>query len=197
MSPDADLPKIGVWRAVGEFKFKELFWPEGLCALVIGVGGSIPIIATTKVVDRAAAAGDLLILSGAFLAVVFTALAILVSLPSSSYLRLLGATSDGGMRRFLDPFLIAVGTQIAIVLLALTYRLVGADLPRWIEHASFGLISFLFIFGLLDIAALARQLVRHGLNRAEDAADDQLDQGHPGQSTSLRRLPGSTGRTGK
>ena len=42
------------------------------------------------------------------------------------------------MRRFLDPFLVAVGTQIAIILLAVAYRLVSGDVAKWIEHVSFG-----------------------------------------------------------
>jgi hypothetical protein len=182
--------RIGIWHAVGEFKIKDAMWPEGLCALVIGVGGSALIIGATTPTGRSSAVGDVLILAGALLAVVFAALALVVSLPSPSYLRMLRDTPGGGMGRFLDPFLVAVGTQIAIILLAIAYQLAAASVVKWIEHAAFGLLGFLFIFGILDIAALARQLVRHGVLRAEDAA---LSHDEQSESQPVRRLPDRRG----
>jgi hypothetical protein len=190
---------VGVWRALGEFKLKDAMWPEGLFALVIGGGGSALVIGVTKLAERVGVIGDVLVLAGAFLAVVFTALAIVVSLPSTSYLRMLGETPEGGMRRFLDPFLVAVGTQLAVVFLAVAYRLVAGDVASWVEHVGFGLVGFLFVFGLLDIAALARQLVRHGILRAADAAlepnERERDHGVGGGGT-VRPLPGRRGENG-
>jgi hypothetical protein len=176
---------VGIWRALGEFKLKEALFPEGLLAAIIGGGGAALVVRGTELSDRTGAMGEVLALAGAFLAVVFTALAIVVSLPSTSYLRMLGQTPEGGMRRFLDPFLVAVGTQIAILLLAFAYRLVGADVAWWVEHVGFYLIGFLFVFGVLDLAALARSLVRHGIYRAEDAAIDESEQ----RGGQVRRLP--------
>jgi integrase len=102
-------------------------------------------------------------------------------------------TPEGGMRRFLDPFLVAVGTQVAIVLLCVAYRLVAQDVAAWetwIEHVAFGLISVLFVFGLFDIAALARQLVRHGILRAVDAElEAGGDKGNGGSAGSVRQMP--------
>src|SRR5262249_43361197 len=149
------------------------------------VGGAALMIGSTTVADRSGAVGDVLVLGGAFLAVVFTALAILVSLPSNSYLRMLSETPEGGMRRFLDPFLIAVGTQVSIILLAVAYQLAAASVTKWVEHVGFGLIAFLFVFGVLDIASLARQLVRHGIYRAAVA---ELD-GNGEEPGKVRRLP--------
>jgi hypothetical protein len=76
------------------------------------------------------------------------------------------------MRRFLDPFLVAVGTQIALILLALAYRSGAAPVVDVVEHIAFYAIGTLFVFGLLDLAGLARQLVRHGVLRAAEAAMD-------------------------
>jgi hypothetical protein len=181
---DEDLKKpIGVWRAVaglGDYKAKHLIWPEGLLAAVIGGGGSVFIVRATTEADRIDAMGDVLPLAGAFLAVVFAALAIVVSLPSTSYLRMLEETPGGGMRRFLDPFLVAVGVQVTIVLLAVGYRLAAEHIPWWVEHAVFYAVGFLFVFGLLDLAALARALVRHGILRAVDATlPEDAAQGAP------------------
>lgn len=177
--------RVGVWRAVGELKLKDA-WFQGLFALVFGIGGCALIIGGTTLAQRATAVGDALILAGALLAVVFAALAIVVSLPSDSYLRMLRNTPDGGMLRFLEPFLVAVGTQIAIILLAIGYQLAASSVPKWIEHVAFGVLGFLFIFGVLDIAVLARQLVRHGILRAEDAALEPEGSSEPGP---VRRLP--------
>lgn len=186
MSRDSVTEPVGIWRAIGEFKLKEAVWPEGVVALALGGGGAAIVIGLTKPGARADAMSDVLVLAGAFLAVIFTALAIVVSLPSNRYLRMLDETPDGGIRRFLDPFLVGVGTQLAIVLLAVAYRLVSADVAKWIEHVAFGLVGFLFVFGVLDIAALARQLVRHGLLRAAEAG---LPEDEPGDGGTVRRLP--------
>lgn len=183
---------VGIWRALGDFKLKDALWPEGLLAVGVGAGGSALAIGATTLPERMSAVGTMLALGGGFFGVVFAALAIVVSLPSTSYLKMLGQTPDGGMRRFLDPFLVAVGTQVALVLLCVAYRIVGTHVESRIEHVTFGLISFLFVFGLFDIAALARQLVRHGVLRAADAALEPDERG--GDGGSLRRLP-SRGRS--
>jgi hypothetical protein len=182
-----DAAKVGVWRAFAECKLGEVVWPEGLLALLIGGGGAGAAVFATKLSARVASTGDLLFLSGALLAVVFTALAIMVSLPSTSYLRMLNETPEGGMRRFLDPFLVAVGIQLAVVLLGLGYRLLAPHVGTWPEGVAFGTLGFLFVFGLLDIAALARQLVRHGIYRAADAAMSYEEES--GRPSAVRKLP--------
>jgi hypothetical protein len=102
-SPDL---KVGVWRAVGrlgDLRVRQLLWPEGLPSLVIGGGGAFFIVRATAASTRVSAASDLVVLGGALLAVSFTALAIVVSLPSNRYLKAM-AEGGGGMRVFLDPF---------------------------------------------------------------------------------------------
>lgn len=189
---ETDLTRpVGIWRSLGEFKLKDALWPEGLFGLVVGAGGSALVIGVTTENERIAAAGTVLALAGGFFGVVFAALAIVVSLPSTSYLRMLQQTPEGGMRRFLEPFLVAVGTQVALVLLCVAYRLVAKDVATWIAHLSFGLIGFLFVFGLLDIAALARQLVKHGILRAVDAELEVQEHGGDGGAGggTVKRLP--------
>jgi small-conductance mechanosensitive channel len=181
-------PKVGVWRAVaglGDYKIKHLLWPEGIPAAVIGGGGAVLVARGTDVNARHDAAGTVLPLAGGLLAVVFAALAIVVAIPTSRYLAMLYQTPNGGLKRFLDPFLFAVGTQIAIVLLALGYTL-GAGAVSWqLEHAAFYVLGFLFVYGLLDIAGLARSLVRHGINRAKDAMHEAVEEESGGQVRQL------------
>lgn len=166
-------PKVGIWRALGRLgdsTVRELLWPEVFFGLVIGLGGALAIIQPTELADRTAIVGDVLALSGALLAVVFTALALVVSIPSNDYLRRMMEVSGGGLLRFLDPFLIAVATQAAVLLLGLAYSLAAEIVPWQVEHAAFYLLAFLVVFGVLDVVALARSLVRHGLNRGFEAS---------------------------
>jgi hypothetical protein len=171
--------RVGVWRAVGELKLRQLLWPEGLPSIAAGVGGGVLAIQATATATRVSAISSLIVLSGALLAICFTALAIVVSLPSSRYLRAM-SEGEGGMRVFLDPFLVAVGTQLAIILLALAYQLFAEHVARPIEHVSFCLLASLFVFGLLDIAALARSLVKHGILRSLAAASENVEDEHGG-----------------
>lgn len=176
--------RVGVWRAVGRLgdsKVRELVWPESVFAVLLGLGGAVAILQSTTVAARLDVMGDVLTLSSALLAVVFTGLALVVSIPSQDYMRKLAETPNGGMIRFLDPFLIAVGTQATLVLIAFGYKLVAAHLPTDVEHGAFYAVGFLLVFGLLDVVALARSLVRHGLNRGIEALD-------PTSASSVPRL---------
>lgn len=170
-------PKVGVWRSLAglaNYKAKNLLWPEGGPALLLGAGGAFALAVSTAVSDRMDLMGTILQLAGAFLAVVFTALAIMVALPSGRYLSALQEDDEksDGMARFLAPFLVAVGTQIAVLLIAIAYGLVADQVSRPVERVAFCLLGFLFVYGLLDIVGLARALVKHGILRARDAVRD-------------------------
>ena len=174
-TPMADLtPKVGVWRSVaglGDYKARNLLWPEGGPAVVIGGGGAYALATTTGVQDRMDLMPTILQLTVAFLAVVFTALAIMVALPSGRDLSALQKDDENsdGMARFLSPFLVAVGTQIAVLLIAVPYGLVASQVPVAVERSAFCVLGLLFVYGLLDIAGLARALVKHGVLRARNA----------------------------
>jgi small-conductance mechanosensitive channel len=191
MSAQSDMPKVGIARAVaalGNYRFKDLIWPEGLPALLVGAGGTAVLVRVTTLTARTSAVSTLVGLTGVLLAVVFAALAIVVAIPTSRYLRALAETRrderPSGFQRFLDPFLVAVGTQITILILALTYGLAAGHVATWIEHIAFCVIGFLFVYGLLDIGALARSLVRHGIFRSLEAGPSE--EPHEGDVHQLR-----------
>jgi hypothetical protein len=172
-------PKVGVWRAIlglANLPLKRLLWPEGLPAVVVGGGGAALALRACGLSTRVGAMSDLLGLAAALLAVVFAALALVVSIPSASYMRAL-SENKRGIQGFLDPFLVAVGTEVLLIVLALGYMLAAPGVPRTVEHIAFYVIGFVLVYGLLDIAALARSLIRHGIYRAtlaqrEDNGDD-------------------------
>lgn len=190
MSDEPDI-RVGVWRALWSLKdakVKQVLWPEGLPSIVIGVGGGVLLIRASAVATRVSAASTVVIIASALLAVTFTALAIIVALPSSRYLSAMGE-GDDGMRPFLDPFLIAVGVELGVILLGLGYGLFAKHVAPWIEHGAFCLLALLFVYGLLDVAALARALAKHGIVRAWDAQHEPADGVAPegGEVKSLRR----------
>jgi small-conductance mechanosensitive channel len=181
--------KVGVWRALGslgDLSIKELLWPEGLPALVVGGGGAALALRTCGLSTRIGAVEDLLALAGPLLAVVFAALALVVSIPSSNYMRAL-SESGRGIKAFLDPFLLTAGTQALIILLAFGYLLVAASVSRTVEHIAFYVIGAVFVYGLLDIIALARSLVRHGIYRTTLARIEAEGDDASGRVRPLRR----------
>jgi uncharacterized oligopeptide transporter (OPT) family protein len=56
-----------------------------------------------------------------------------------------------------------------VIILALAYSLSADALPVWVEHVSFYVLGFLVVYGLLDVVALARSVVRHGIGRAVES----------------------------
>jgi hypothetical protein len=183
------VPQVGVWRAfraIGHYRFVDAVWPETVFGLVIGAGGAALAIQSTDIATRVKIAAEVLPIAGVLLAVTFAALAFVVAIPSGSYLRLLAETQDGGMRNFLDPFLVAVGAQVGLVLLAFGYRIFAASVPSSIDHVAFAGLGFLVVFAILDIAALARQLVLHGILRAREAV---IEAEATEESGSVKRLP--------
>jgi hypothetical protein len=183
-------PQVGVWRAfgaLGQYRLVDAIWPEIVLALVIGAGGAALAIQGTDTATRVEVAAEVLTLAGVLLAVTFAALAFVVAIPSGGYLRLLGETNNGGMQKFLDPFLVAVGAQVGLILLAIGYRLFADSVPSPVDHVAFGALGLLMVFAILDIAALARQLVLHGVLRAREAvieAEETEDSGG-----AVKRLP--------
>jgi len=187
-SPQA--PRVGIWRAfraLGHYRLVDALWPEVICGLVIGAGGAVLAIQSTDTATRIGIAADVLGLAGVLLAVTFAALAFVVAIPSGGYLRLLGGTSDGGMQRFLDPYLVAVGVQVGLILLAFGYRIFAESVSNPVDHVAFAGLGFLVVFAILDIAALARQLVLHGVLRAQEAVIEAEETEEAGGS--VKRLP--------
>jgi len=179
-----------VWRSVralGQYRLVDALWPEVVLGLVVGGGGAALAIQATTPAARVALSGQVLALAGVLLAVTFAALAFVVAIPSGGYLRLLGETSGGGMQKFLDPFLVAVGAQIGLILLAIAYRVFAGSVVRPVDHVAFVALGFLAVFTILDIAALARQLVFHGVLRAQEAIIDAEKTEESGGS--VKRLP--------
>jgi small-conductance mechanosensitive channel len=147
-------------------RLRAVFSTEIIVGAVIGVVCARLLVGNGTVTDRVGVAGDFLELSGALLGIVFAALALVVALISQEYLRHLDENTDGGVLAFLSPFMIAIGIQVAVFMGAIGYRAFAADLPEKWEHWVFSGVTVLFAVAALDVVALARNVLLHGLARA-------------------------------
>jgi hypothetical protein len=156
----------GFWAAVSGLKIKELFSAEILLGTLIGA-----CIATLQLLwgddkSRSSVAGDFLAITSALLGVVFAAFALLVAFFSPSYVALLNSL-ETGVKGFLQPFLLAIGVQVLVIVSTVTYRALPAATPDWIEVGGFYLLAVFFGAALLDVVALARSVLIHGVLRAK------------------------------
>lgn len=141
------------------------------------------LVNATALRDRQAVAGDLLVVIGPLLGIVFAALALVVSFMSDRYLMLLHEHPEGGLRKFLAPFMVAVGLHVGTLILAVGYRAASGHLPAeapLLEQALFVALTFLFVWAVLDVVALARNVMAHAFTRARAEQVAQSD---------VRRLP--------
>jgi MFS family permease len=157
--------EFGFWRSLGRMRLSDLMTPEVVSGVLIGAGlaAALDDVATRSV--REGVAGDYLVIAGALLGIVFAGFALVIALLSDDYLRWLDET-DNGVTGFLSPFIVSVGLQVATLIGAVLYRAIAAQLPRTAEEWCFGVVSVLFFTATLDVVALARSVLMHGVARA-------------------------------
>jgi hypothetical protein len=159
--------RVGFWAAVGRLRFKVLVSPEIGGGTVLGVAGSLYMIRKANLADRADLVDSYTALVAALLGIVFAALALVVALFSNEYLDYLDEDGDGeGVIEFLSPFIFAIGLQVAVLLGSVAYGPAAPALPKTAEHWVFGAITTLFVVAALDLVALARNVIMHGVARA-------------------------------
>jgi small-conductance mechanosensitive channel len=177
--------EFGFWRSLRRLRGEDILSVELLVGLVLGVGGGLAVLAQTSLPGRLSTAGDFLIVIGPLLGVVVAAFALVVSLFSDTYIRALNENPDG-VSAFLRPFLVAIGIQVAALLLAVAYRASASHLSTSVEGTAFVVLSFLFTYAVADVVALARGILAHGVTRAKDVRVRDLEAKaqvlrHPGQ----------------
>jgi MFS family permease len=168
-------------------ELRDLATPEIFSGVIIGVGLAVTLDLLANRAARASVAGDYLAIAGALLGVVFAGFALVIALFSDNHLRWLEQT-DSGVIGFLSPFMVSIGLQVATLVAAVVFRAIDDQLPRVAEHWYFGVVSVLFFVAALDVIALARSVLMHGVARARELkiqaltaapklADDDSDRG--------------------
>ncbi len=109
-----------------------------------------------------------MVLSSVLVGVVFATMALVVSLLSDAYLRLL-CGSDRGFLPFMAPFVAGMSIQILAVAIALCYRVV-ADVYSLGEPWIFCGLTVVFAYAVMDVISLAKTVIAHAVTRAEYTA---------------------------
>lgn len=186
--------EFGFWRSLRKLRGEDILSVELLVALVLGVAGGLVLLDQTSLEGRLEVTSDFLIVIGPLLGVVVAAFALVVSLLSDTYMRALNEHPDG-VSAFLRPFLVAIGIQVATLLLVVAYRAGSSHISSPAEGASFVILSFMFVYAVADVVALARGLFAHGVTRAEELRVRDLEEEarvlrHPGRSEGKEESPG-------
>lgn len=193
MPPERE--KVGFWSSLRKLTGADIFGPELLGALIIGIGGGTVLLAQTQAPRRVEIAADFLYIIAPLLGVVFAAFALVIALFSDDYIRALNANRNG-VAAFLRPFLVTIGLQVGAALLAVAYRS-GADVaPSEVEVGAWLALCFLFVFALLDVVALGRAVMLHGITRAEEIEVRDLEAEAAGKVLPHRRQSSPEDRRG-
>lgn len=166
--------EFGFWKAVAKTEAGQLFgggfwWSLGAAtATSTGLG----LVGTPD--HRAELTADFLYVLAPLLGIVFAAFALVISLFSDNYLLALKANTKGVIA-FLRPFILAIGIMVGSILAVLVYRSAAPYLLVQAEVALFGLASFGFIYSLLTVVALARNVLAHGVARGDEAEVRKLE----------------------
>jgi len=157
--------EFGFWGSLGRMRLSDLVTTEVVSGVLIGAGLAAALDNVSTQAARLAVAGDYLPITGALLGIVFAGFALVIALMSDDYIRWLEET-DSGVTGFLSPFMVSVGLLVATLTGAVVYRAIAVQLPRTAELWFFAVVSVLFFTAALDIVALARSVMFHGVARA-------------------------------
>lgn len=157
---------VGFFPAIWKTPVGKFVWPEGVFAIVVGLGGGAGILSLTKASARVAVVSSAYPVLGVLLGVVFAAFALVVAFLKDDYVKLLNEGVKGGVLEFARPFMIAVGFQITTILVSVAYQALAMAVPSGVEIAGFLIWAFLFAYVLADVVALTREITLHLLMRA-------------------------------
>jgi len=169
-----DRRELGFWRALGRLRLQNFAQLESAAAFFVGGGGGLAAALFMTRTDRLGTAEDFQTLSGALVGIVFAGFALVVGLMSDRYALWLLKGEDG-VKGFLGPFLLGVGIQITTLLFTVVYRAAGRVLPTPYEQIAFALVAVVFVYAALDVVALARTVLAHGVTRADVAQIEELE----------------------
>lgn len=161
----SEIPEFGFWKALGNFRLRQLLWPEGISAIAIGAILVWLLFSEGTIGDRLEFCGVALAVGLGVLAVVFTAFAVFVSLASDEYLELLESTS--GIGTFIGPFVVGIAIELFVVLAAIIGKVAYASDVSILGDVCTAAAAFGLAYGLLDVSSLARQLAKHAFIRSQ------------------------------
>jgi hypothetical protein len=160
--------EAGFWTAVGRLRLSDVVSVETISSALLGSGLAWTLWQYEDLGQRVDVATSYVAVSAALVAIVFAGLALVASLLSETYLRLLDS-GETGVLGFFRPFMIAVGVQITTVIGALLYSALAELIPATVEPWAFGVLSVLFFASCLEVVVLTRSVLMHAMLRSKFA----------------------------
>jgi hypothetical protein len=182
-----DRRSFSFWRIVGGTPSARLVGLHGAFALVVGGSGGYLFATRRPVEEHVKVAGDYLSITAALVGVVFAGFALVIALLSDRYLVILEQV--GGVRKFLEPFLITIGMLVGGLLATVAFRATATLLPAAWKTAAFTALTVWFVYTVLDIVVLAKGVLAHGATRAEVAVVEDLQRQVDGRPDRGRNSP--------
>lgn len=166
---------FGVLHAIRQLNKSDIFSFVTFGALLVGLGAGTALLSASKAAGRARIAGDFLVVLGPLLGVVVAAFALVVGMGSDDYLRFL-VKQPTGVFGFLRPFLVGISVQVLTLLWAVGYRASAVHLPSKLEIAGWLVLACLFVFSLLDVIGLAKNVLAHAATRADELRVREMEE---------------------
>jgi MFS family permease len=156
---------FGFWFNVRNSTVASLIGFEGVFGLVFAATATIGAHRFLDVKERVSIANDFLSTTTGLLGVVFAAFALVGALMSDGYTRILQRTK-GRVNSFFSPFIIVIGAAVGTILSTICYKAIAEHVPASFELPLFWTSVFLFLYTLLNVVALSRNIFAHGVTRA-------------------------------
>lgn len=157
--------EVSFMMALRTSKLRSLAWPEGVGALIVGCAGGATLAQYGSIQDRLLVATNSLRVLAPLLGVVLAALTFVISFASDDYIRHL-KQGKLGVIEFYRPFIFALGIEIITILYIIGYQAIAESAASGLEGFLFVILSFLVVYSILNILAVARNVVMHALTRA-------------------------------
>jgi hypothetical protein len=100
---------------------------------------------------------------------------LVVAFFSESYTMLLQSANPKGVRAFFSVFMINIGVDVGVVLATIGYRAAASYLPSFVEKIAFVVLAALFVYAVLNVVAVSRNVMAHGVTRAELIELEQME----------------------
>lgn len=143
--------------------------PEFMIGVPIGLTLTAAQIAWGDTGMRVATSTAFISIASALLGVVFAGFAMVVAFLSPDYQHFL-QQSKGGLKKFFQPFIVSIGMQCMSLLVSVFHLSLAAKMDFISEQVLFGIAAVLFCWNLLDIVALARNVLINATARARHDA---------------------------
>lgn len=157
----------GFLAAVGALKLSDVFKsPEFFLGVPLGLAlaAAQTFWGTTEL--RVSTTGAFISVITSLIGIIFAAFAMMVAFLSPRYLSFLDQ-SDEGVKKFFRPFMIAIGMQCLLLFLSVFHFSLGKSLDHVTELVLFWVTSVTFSWNVLEIVALARNVMMQASVRAK------------------------------